>query len=197
MGGVVVSNVAITGAIAAHFGISEEEFFRGAASEYKNLRTSPYNLGDIGAFMRGEITCENFWKNFTERTGIVVSSDPWYDFFNPDIDKGTAAIITRLRADGHRVVCGTNTLESHYRKHQERKDYSLFDYVYASHLMGIIKPDTAFWRYILEKEKIEPDEAFFVDDLEENIKAAEKTGLGAHHFSSAKNLAVCREVLCY
>jgi putative hydrolase of the HAD superfamily len=189
MGGVVACNVAITGAIAASLGINEEEFFRGAASDINNAHTSPYHLGDIGAIMRGEIDAERFWSNFTKRTGIAVSSDPWYDFFNPVLDNDTIAIITRLRASGRRVVCGTNTLEAHYRRHMERGDYSVFDSVYASHLMGIIKPDTVFWRYILEKEKTEPSEAFFIDDLEENVKVAEKTGLRTHHFSGAEGLA--------
>jgi len=193
MGGVVACNVAITGAIAAHLGISEEDFFRGAASDFNAAHTSPYHLGDIGAIMRGEIDSERFWINFTRRTGIAVSSDPWYDFFNPVLDKGTVTIIARLKAGGCRVVCGTNTLEAHYRRHKERGDYSVFDTVYASHLMGIIKPDTAFWRHILEKEKANPSEAFFIDDLEENVKVAKNIGLRTHHFSGAVGLAAALE----
>ena len=189
MGGVVALNVALTAEIAAHLGISEEAFFRGAASDFNVTHTSPYHLGDIGAIMRGEIDSKRFWSNFTKRTGVNVSGDPWYDLFDPVLDKETIAIITRLKANGRRVVCGTNTLEAHYRKHRERGDYSVFDHVYASHLMGIIKPDTAFWRFILEKEKVRPNEAFFVDDLEENIVAAEKTGLRTHHFTSVEGLA--------
>ena len=192
MGGVVAGNVAIVSMIAAHLGISEDDFFLGAASDPKLTSTSPYHQGDVAAIMRGEIDSERFWSGFTGRTGIVVSGDPWYDFFNPEPDKGTVSVIARLRAAGRRVVCGTNTLAPHYRRHGERGDYSVFDAVYASHLMGIIKPDPAFWRLILEKEKVRPEEAFFADDLEENIKAAEKLGLCAHHFTGAEGLvAAC------
>ena len=189
MGGVLACNVAMTGAIASHLGISEEDFFKGANSDYKATHTSPYHLGDIGAIMRGEMDSQRFWSNFTQRTGLSVSGDPWYDFFNPALDKGTLAIIDRLKANGHRVVCGTNTMEPHFRKHNERGDYSVFDFVHASHLMGIIKPDTGFWRFILEKEKVDPSEAFFIDDLEENVIAAKKTGLHTHHFMNAEGLA--------
>ena len=189
MGGVVVQNSSVVGAIAVHLGISNEEFFRGAASDNKVTHTSPYNLGDICAIMQGKINSERFWSNFTQRTGIAISGDPWYDFFDPVFDKKTAAIIARLKTNGYRVVCGTNTLEAHYRKHQERGDYSIFDAVYASHLMGIIKPDIAFWRFILEKEKVQPSEAFFIDDIGENINTGKKLGLTTHLFTDAEELA--------
>jgi putative hydrolase of the HAD superfamily len=191
MGGVLARNVASTGAIAASFGISEEDFFRGAASDLNAAHTSSYNLGDVGAIQRGEIDSPRFWENFAGRTGIVASStiDPWYEFFNPVLDSETAVIIGRLKTDGYRVVCGTNTLEPHYRKHKERGDYSIFDAVYTSHLMGVIKPDPAFWRFILEKENVKPEETFFVDDSAENIRAAEKTGLRVHHFTGAEKLS--------
>jgi putative hydrolase of the HAD superfamily len=189
MGGVVAHNAAIVESIASGLGISEEVFFRGAGSDPAVSRTSPYHLGDIGAIMRGELDSERFWNNFTKRTGIPVSGDPWYDFFNPVPDEKTAALISGLKNQGRRVVCGTNTLEAHYRKHQERGDYSPFDKVYASHLMGVIKPDPAFWRFILEKENALPGETFFIDDLEENIRAAEKLGLKTHLFTTAEKLA--------
>ena len=188
MGGVVVHNAGLVHIIASRLGISEDDFFRGAASE-PNAHTSSYNLGDTGAYMRGAIDGTRFWNNFTRRTGITIPGDPWYDYFDPVIDEGTAAIISRLKGEGFRVVCGTNTLEAHYRKHRERGDYSVFDAVYASHLMGIIKPDPAFWRCILEKENLQPEDAFFIDDLEENVRAAEKLGLGTHLFTSPEKLA--------
>ena len=180
--------------MSAHFGISEDDFFLGAASDPKVIHTSPYHLGDVAAIMRGEISMERFWNNFTQRTGITVSGDPWFDFFHPALDEGTANVIKRLKNRGQRVVCGTNTLDAHYRRHSERGDYSVFDAVYASHIMGIIKPDPAFWTYILEREKVLPDEAFFIDDLEENIKAAKKLGLKTHLFNDAEGLMAAIEL---
>jgi hexosaminidase len=188
MGGVAVRTEAITPLIAARLGISEADFFRGAGSDPTVTHTSPYHLGDIAALMRGEMDSPRFWSNFTARTGIAVDGDPWYDFFDPILDEGTAELIRKLRSSGGRVVCGTNTMDAHYRKHLERGDYMLFDEVYASHLMGIIKPDAAFWRYILEKENVPPDAAFFTDDFEENIHTAEKVGIHAHLFISAEDL---------
>jgi len=189
MGGVVVQNSSIAGTIAAHLGISKRAFLRGTSSDYEDTHASSYNLSDIYAITQGKINSERFWGNFTQRTGIAVSGDPWYDLFDPAFDKKIAAIIARLKTNGYRVVCGTNTIEAHYRKHEERGDYSIFDTVYASHLMGIMKPDMAFWRFILSKENIQPSEAFFVDDSEENTNAAKKLGLTTHLFTNVEGLA--------
>jgi putative hydrolase of the HAD superfamily len=188
MGGVVVQNSSIAGAIAGYLGISKREFLRGASSDHEETHVSSYNLSDIYAITQGKINSERFWIDFTQRTGIAVSGDPWYDLFDPVLDRKIAAIITRLKTNKYRVVCGTNTIEAHYRKHEERGDYSIFDAVYASHLMGIMKPDMAFWRFILSKENVQPAEAFFVDDSEENIDTAEKIGLTTHLFTDAEEL---------
>jgi putative hydrolase of the HAD superfamily len=189
MGGVVANNAAIISVMAQSLGISEEDFFLGADSDPAVTHTSPYHLGDIAAFMRGEISSAGFWENFSERTGIAVRGDPWYDCFRPELNNETTALITGLREKGLRVVCGTNTLEPHFRRHNERKDYRFFDKVYASHLTGIIKPDPEFWRFILKEESAPPEETFFTDDLEENITAAKALGITAHLFTGAEELA--------
>ncbi|MDR2258328.1 MAG: HAD family phosphatase [Treponema sp.] len=189
MGGVAAHNAAVIPAMAEKLGISEDDFFRGAGSDPGAAFTSPYHLGDIGALMRGEINSRRFWDNFRERTGRAVRGDPWYDCFDPRPNRETAGVITGLRNAGLRVVCGTNTLEAHYRKHRERGDYGIFDAVYASHRMGIIKPSPEFWVYILNQEQADPGAAFFTDDLEENTEAAEKLGIAVHLFTAAEGLA--------
>jgi putative hydrolase of the HAD superfamily len=188
MGGVTVHNAAVIPAMAEKLGITEDDFFRAAGSDPRTAFTSPYHLGDIGALMRGTISPRRFWDNFRERAGLAVREDLWYDCFDPLPDSGTAAIIAGLRNAGFRVVCGTNTMEPHYRRHQERGDYCIFDEVYASHRMGIIKPSPDFWLHILDREQATPGEAFFTDDLEENIEAAKSLGIAVHLFTGPEGL---------
>jgi putative hydrolase of the HAD superfamily len=187
MGGVVAGSTAVAPDIAAAFGLTLADFYLGAGSD-PDARTSPYHMGDIGALMRGDLSTEQFWCNFTRRTGIVVTGDPWYDCFHPELKQDTLGIIRDLRNAGFRVVCGTNTLDAHYRKHSGRGDYDCFDKVYASHLMKIIKPEPAFWRHILKAENAAPEETFFIDDYEENTSAAAALGLSSHLFTKAENL---------
>ena len=67
-------------------------------------------------------------------------------------------------------------------------DYGVFDAVYASHIMGLAKPDPAFYTYILEQEDCTADRAVFVDDLAANIEAARSLGIHSLLFSDAAKL---------
>ncbi|RED17268.1 HAD family hydrolase [Parasphingopyxis lamellibrachiae] len=53
----------------------------------------------------------------------------------------------------------------------------------------LIKPDPAIYRLALERFSLEPGEALFIDDREENIRAGEKEGFVGHHFTDADRLA--------
>jgi putative hydrolase of the HAD superfamily len=187
MGNVVTHNVSTAPKIAKSFGISEDDFYIGAGS-LPSSDTSPYNKGDIGEFQRGNISTNQFWENFTKRTGIKVNGDPWAAFFEPIRDPETYRIIDDLKKAGFRVVCGTNSLEAHYNHHVKHGEYDCFDKVYASQIMHVIKPDPDFWLQILREEQVEPKDAFFTDDSEENINAAAKLGLRVHHFKDALGL---------
>ena len=107
----------------------------------------------------GNISTVEFWKTFNSRVealqrnlfdgflkigGKVKSShevqiqnipkvemDLFRLFFNPKINEKTCELIKNLRKN-HRVVCGTNTIQSHWENHMERGDYAFFDKTYAS-----------------------------------------------------------------
>jgi glucose-1-phosphatase len=61
--------------------------------------------------------------------------------------------------------------------------------VYFSAEFGAAKPDPAIYRAVLARHGVAPDEALFVDDLEENVVGARAAGLHAHRFVSAATLA--------
>jgi len=96
--------------------------------------------------------------------------------------------VYRLKA-GARVVVGTNTIAPHFRIHQDNGDYQPFHAVYASHLLGLAKPDPAFYLHILAAERRRPAEAAFVDDLPENVEAARRLGLRALLYRDPGGLA--------
>ena len=45
--------------------------------------------------------------------------------------------------------------------------------------MGARKPEASFFRHVLDSEGLAPHQALFVDDLEENVEAAERLGINA------------------
>lgn len=52
-----------------------------------------------------------------------------------------------------------------------------FDGVYYSHLIRLRKPDLPAYEYVLSDAEITPESSVFVDDLPENIAAAERAGI--------------------
>jgi len=63
-----------------------------------------------------------------------------------------------------------------------------FDAIYASHIMGIAKPDVEFYQHILQSEKVQAEDAFFTDDLEVNIIAAKSIGMHAVLFETRDSI---------
>lgn len=174
MGGVLTCNFNDTPVISDYLGITEEKFFVYTGENFRKL-------------MDGKIDSNEFWVRFSLRYGKKVKGELFGKFFNPGTIKETKDIIKQLKSDS-RVVCGTNTIDSHYYYLLNQGDYDIFDEVYASNLMGISKPDPDFYRYILKKEGIKPENTVFIDDSEENIISAQKIGINSILFTDPDSL---------
>lgn len=174
MGGVVVQQADVLPQIAAHLGISLAALRRWSEDCWLDL-------------MAGRMTAETFWRKFSARSGMPIAEELFGKFFQPLPDRAMGDLIQRLRTRA-RVVCGTNTLEEHYAIHLARGDYDIFDAVYASHRTGIAKPQRDFYQQILTSEGVLPSEAVFIDDLLENVCAAQSLHIQAIQFSGYERL---------
>ena len=132
---------------------------------------------DFNEMVTGALTAEEFWASFNKHFGTEVREDLMVTLFHPVNDARVERLIHELKAAGHRVVCGTNTIESHYRYHVEHGDYEPFDRVYASHLIRLAKPAPAFFGFILAEEGWRARDTFFIDDNPAHVDAARKLGI--------------------
>ncbi len=204
MGGVVSRNVQTIPAMANKLGISVEDFFRNCAVPDGTPPEHRYDFGLLADIQAGRIASSTFWKRFRNNADnfipdpyegarhipkVIRDENLWETCFQPEPNPGTIRIIKALRDNGHRVVCGTNTLDAHYAVHKKNGEYDVFDAVYASHLMGVIKPHREFWERILKKENAKSEDTIFIDDNEPNVTAARETGVRAVLFTSAEKLA--------
>ena len=60
----------------------------------------------------------------------------------------------------------------------------LFDFIFNSADIGMVKPNPEIYKHALEKTKTEPKNCLFVDDSERNVKAAKKLGIKAVLFQN-------------
>lgn len=63
-----------------------------------------------------------------------------------------------------------------------------FDVQAWSYQLRLIKPDPAIYRHVIEKLEVDPAEALFLDDLEENVLAAQSVGMQALVYAGIKHL---------
>ena len=175
MGGVMCTNTNVVDAICKELNLNKRDFFYFAKSE---------NFVKIQA---GKMSMNEFWQGFSERSGLDVKEDYFKTLFNPKRDKEMYHLVERLKEDS-KVVAGTNTIDSHYKKHLENGDYDIFEVVYPSNLIGVAKPNVEFYRTILEKENRQPEETVFIDDNTENVESAVELGITAVHFKSYEDL---------
>ena len=174
MGGVLCCDFDVIPIISNYLGITKENFFIYSGENFRKL-------------LDGRINSNEFWVRFSLRYGKKVEEELFGKFFNPGIIQGTKDTIEQLKSDS-RVVCGTNTIDSHYYYLLNQGHYDIFDEVYASNLIGISKPDPDFYRHILNKEGIKPENTVFVDDTEENITSAQRIGINSILFTDPASL---------
>ena len=143
---------------------------------------------EFNEMVTGAQTAREFWADFNRHFGTAVREDLLSTLFQPVNDERVERLISELKVAGQRVVCGTNTIEAHYRYHVEHRDYEPFDRVYASHLLGLAKPAPAFFRRILEEEGWKAGDTFFVDDNSVHVAAARKLGIRSFLYESFETL---------
>ncbi|MGI5195709.1 HAD family hydrolase [Streptomyces sp. CA-288835] len=103
------------------------------------------------------------------------------------------AFLRALRRDGYRLALLTNNVrewEPLWRAQLPVDE--LFDVVVDSHREGVRKPDPAIYRILLDRLGTTPQRCLFVDDTEENCKAAAELGIRAVRF--ADTASAVREI---
>lgn len=93
------------------------------------------------------------------------------------------------------LLSNTNEIHINYINEYLRQTYpdiefetACFHRVYYSYRMGNRKPNLSIYKDLLEKESILPEETIFIDDNIDNIHAARKIGLSAHHHNPEDDL---------
>lgn len=64
---------------------------------------------------------------------------------------------------------------------------ALFDVLLCSGDIGLAKPDPAAFRLALERLAVAPERCLFVDDVEENVRVAQRMGMLATHYHHARH----------
>jgi putative hydrolase of the HAD superfamily len=112
------------------------------------------------------------------------------------VDASVLEEVRKLRARG--TDCALATNQQHYRAHHMVDVLGLqrhFDALYFSCELGFAKPHPMFFETVLLRHGVPAQHALFIDDREENVRAARACGLAAEHFPEHGGVAALRPLL--
>lgn len=119
----------------------------------------------------------------------------WHEMVPGEIP-GTPEILEELKGRGVPLYALSNFSREKYLETRERYPcFDLFDGLVVSGEVGLVKPDPAIWRLLLERYGLDPAAVLYVDDLAENCAVAESLGMTAHRFGGAATLRAALERL--
>ena len=136
---------------------------------------------------RGEINIDTFLSQFEKEAleiGQKINANEilmqLYGSLRPIM---VNKIISLAKSKKYKLICLTNVLKGMNKfMPKEREEavnniLSYFDVIYESYKIGMRKPESRIYEYIIDNLAIIPNEAVFLDDLGMNLKTAKKLGI--------------------
>ena len=131
-------------------------------------------------YMDDNITLEEFKNKYVNNN----------KFFNDTIE-----IIKKLKNLGYKVYLLSNLKEIDYEKFIKHFDISIFDELFLSFKLGMLKPNDDIYQYVINKLNTNPENIYFFDDNKENVEGAIKNGINAYQVTGETVKKVVEEIL--
>lgn len=180
-------------------GYGWEKYLRGIAPEeeaYRAVEQAVFLSPDWVEHDKGLLTEEEEIRDFISNApGYEKEIRQIYENLGECVWKLDYALpwVQDLKSRGFRVFALSNWPKHIYDQRKDKLDFlDLMDGYILSYQEHVIKPDPAAFRLLLERYRIEPEKAVFIDDTLKNIEAAERLGIHGIHF---RNLEQAKEEL--
>ncbi len=133
---------------------------------------------------RGDINESELFTSISDLLGVEPSKtrQEWMELVN--IDEQLIEYIRELKKT-HRVYLLSNAIGSFIREILDKYSlYSLFDDIFISSDIHLIKPDEDYFNYCLDRIGANPADCVFTDDNIKNVMGAVAVGINAIHYTS-------------
>lgn len=188
--GGVITNIDHEISIDAFKKLGLDDFHEHFSHSIQNQLFQNFETGSITAReMRGEL------RKYLN--GMITDSDideAWCALLL-DTPETNLRILEKLGQQYHLyLLSNTNEIHANYYNNKLKTDYNidfptLFKKVYYSHTVGLRKPETAIFEYVLNNAGIQASETLFIDDTEKNIDTADKLGFHAFYIHNGVIMA--------
>lgn len=144
-------------------------------------------FGLFGELESGKINAEDFRRELSSTIGKTLTMDEcafaWQGYCG-ELPQRNLDTLVALREQGYRLLLMSNNnpfvmgwAQSNQFDGNGHGIGDYFDALYVSYQHGIMKPDLAFFRKVLDTERIQPEETLFVDDGWRNVEAARQLSI--------------------
>ena len=173
------------------FSKTEDAFVQLGITHFSSMFTQHYANNLFELLETGKITPEEFYDAFRLNTQSTLTNEEIRDAWNALLLDFPVERLDWLASINkkYKVYLFSNTNLIHYIafSHIFNKtmggghfnDY--FIKAYYSHELGLRKPYPDGYQYILQEQKLLPQETLFIDDTEKNIIGAQEVGLQTIH----------------
>jgi putative hydrolase of the HAD superfamily len=138
-------------------------------------------------FQKGMMSERTLWGRLCAELGVRRSYNPtlWRDAvrYVCSPKHKMFSLAAHLKDSGYKVGVLSNA-EFAVMEYFYERTYDVFDVTVFSCAEGARKPEQKIYEIILERLQVQPPEAIFIDDKEENITAAEELGIHGILFTS-------------
>ena len=143
-------------------------------------------------FECGRITERDFHRHVEALVGVEFPFDRfracWNSIFQGEIEP-TLALLEGLRRTDLKIGILSNTNHTHFEWLRARiAAFEQLEHVYASHQIGLRKPDRAAYDYVLKQMNVPPARAVFIDDLAVNLDGAREAGMQVIHATGPESV---------
>lgn len=180
-------NPALTAEAFKKLGIKDESDFFGGRSSIELMVK----------YERGQATSEEFIQAISASVSDKVTSEQIIDAWNAlllDFPSMRVELLQQLRSD-YRLFLLSNTNQIHFEKYTQQFQAiygypleSLFEKMWFSHQIGLSKPDTAVFEFVLKDKNLNPAETLFIDDTLMHVEAARKSGIYGWHLTQGSDV---------
>lgn len=142
--------------------------------------------GILDEMERGELTPDELYKKTCQHINQEIPKDKFFEAWNAillDYKQERLDYIAKLKKT-HQLLLLSNTNEVHFKTFSEKMEKehhtsfsNLFETLYLSYEMGLLKPDAEIYKRILQDKNLNPEKTLFIEDTKVNADKAEELGI--------------------
>jgi putative hydrolase of the HAD superfamily len=195
-GGVLTTSISQSfAAFCDEVGIASHLLREALLEAYRTSGDSPVHQMETGRITAEEFT-HQLALGLAQHAGVDIPHQGLLErlFACVEPDERMLAAVAAVRKAGIRTALLSNSWGN--RGYPRERFGELFDGVVISGEVGLRKPDPPIYRLAAERIGLPPDSCVFVDDIEENVTAAEAVGMsGIVHRRTQDTLARLAAIL--